>query len=91
MVDPNEQLREPLNRLQAELEEIRKVNPAVASHVEAILGELHAALAARGTEPLAHRSVVERLSDAVLQYEASHPTLSGNLGSIVHGLSRMGI
>ncbi len=36
-------------------------------------------------------SVVDRLTDAAQEYEESHPTLSGIIGSIIDTLSRMGI
>ena len=91
MADNNDKLREALNRLQAELAEVRKCDPAVASHLETIIGEYKGALDRRSAEPADHESVMNRLNEAVLKYEATHPTLSGNLGSIIDALARMGI
>ncbi|HVC94661.1 MAG TPA: DUF4404 family protein [Pirellulales bacterium] len=36
-------------------------------------------------------SIVKRLGDAAQQFEDSHPTLFGSVGSVVDALSRMGI
>ena len=36
-------------------------------------------------------SIVKRLVDAAQQFEDSHPTLFGSVGSVVDALSRMGI
>jgi hypothetical protein len=90
MTGEHDQLRQILDQLQAQLNEVRRLDPAVATHLESTIAEAKAALAGRPT-PAAHRSIVERLSDAMLKYEASHPALAGNLGSIIDALGRMGI
>ena len=91
MSTENDKLREALDQLRAQLEELRKLHPAVAAHLDATVGEAKAALAGQSTQPLDHRSIVRQLSDAVLKVEASHPSLAGNLGSIIDALGRMGI
>ncbi len=91
MATDNDKLRETLHQLQRQLEEVRKLDPAVAGQLDATLAEAKAALAGAPIHSAKRQSLVERLSNAVLQYEASHPSLSGNLGSIVDALARMGI
>ena len=38
-----------------------------------------------------HPSIVDRLRNEVLQYEASHPSLAAGLGRIIDALAGMGI
>jgi hypothetical protein len=87
----DKKLRETLNRLQAQVDDLRKRDPAVAEHLLSTLAEAKAVIGGEPTQPEEHRSLVERLSNAVLKYEASHPALAGNLGSIVDALSQLGI
>ncbi len=89
--DHDKKLRETLNRLQTQVDALRQRDPAVAEHLLAALAEAKAVLGGEPTQPEKHRSLVERLSNAVLKYEASHPALAGNLGSIVDALSQLGI
>jgi hypothetical protein len=91
MASQRDKLRETLDQLQAQLEEVRKLDPAVAEHLGATICEARAVLDGAPTHPAKHRSIVDRLSDAVLKLEASHPSLAGNLGSIIDALGRMGI
>jgi uncharacterized protein DUF4404 len=91
MAGEHDKLRETLNRLQAQVDELRKRDPAVAEHLQATLAEAKAVLGGEPTQPAQHRSLIERLSDAVLTYEASHPALAGNLGRIIDALSQIGI
>jgi hypothetical protein len=91
MTDKQDKLRETLEQLAAQLDEIRKLDPAVAEHLIATIGEANAVLLGRPTRPEANRSIVKRLSDAILKYEASHPDLAVKLGSVVDALGQMGI
>ena len=91
MAEEHEKLQNALNQLQSQLDAVRQLDPAVAERLAATLAEAKVALSGKPTPPAAQRSIVERLSDAVLQYEASHPELAGNLGSIIDALGRMGI
>jgi hypothetical protein len=89
MSDEHEKLREALDRLQSQLDEIRGAQPQVAEHLGTTLAEARALLEGQSTAKAG--TLTERLSDAVLKYEASHPTLAMNLGSIVDALAQMGI
>jgi hypothetical protein len=91
MTDEREKLRETLDELRSQLDELRQRDPAVADHLEATIAEAQAALAGKPGKPHGHASLVQRLSDAVREYEATHPGLAGNLGSIIDALGRMGI
>lgn len=91
----HEKLRETLDQLRSQLDELRRRDPAVADQLAATIDEAQAVLS--GTAPSAGESaapqgsLVDRLKDAVLEYEASHPSLAGNLGGIIDALGRMGI
>jgi hypothetical protein len=91
MAEERKRLRETLGQLQAQLEEVRKLDPAVADHLNATIREAQAVLDGKPIQPAEHRSIIDRLSDGVLKLEASHPTLAGNLGSVIDALGRMGI
>ena len=91
MADHHDKLRETLDQLSAQLDEMRKLDPKVAAHLDATIGEAKAALTGQPTPAAEQGSLVRRLSEAVLEYEASHPSLAGNLGSIIDALGQMGI
>lgn len=87
----HEELRNALDELQARLDEMRSVDPAVATHLDSAIGQAQALLAGQPAESDEHRSMVDQLKEAMFKYEASHPTLAGNLRSVVDALGQMGI
>jgi hypothetical protein len=91
VADDHNKLREALDRLQSELDELRMVNPGAAAHLDETIGEVRATLDGKALEQHRQRSLTERLRDAVLQYEASHPSLALNLSGLVDALANMGI
>ncbi|MBI3836455.1 MAG: DUF4404 family protein [Planctomycetia bacterium] len=91
MAGEHDKLRETINRLQAQVDELRQRDPAVAEHLLSTLAEVKAVLGGEPTQPAQHRSLMERLSNAVLKYETSHPVLAGGLGKIIDALGQMGI
>ncbi|MEX2115174.1 MAG: DUF4404 family protein [Pirellulales bacterium] len=91
MSEQQDKLRATLDELRSQLDELRKRDPRVAEHLEATIAEAEAALAG-DARPAEHQaSISQQLSDAVRDYEASHPALAGNLGAIIDALGRMGI
>jgi hypothetical protein len=90
MSSEHEKLQATLNQLCEQLKQAQGLDPAVAKHLNAMIVEAQDALA--GRPALSDQSGLnERLSDAVLKVEASHPDLAMNLGSIIDALGRMGI
>lgn len=91
----HEKLRETLDQLRSQLDELRRRDPAVADQLAATIDEAQAVLSGiapnAGESAAPQGSLVDRLKDAVLEYEASHPSLAGNLGGIIDALGRMGI
>jgi hypothetical protein len=90
MAEGDDKLRSTLDELRSQLAALRQRDPRVADHLEATIAEAQAALG-KPSGSSEHASIVKRLSDAVRQYEATHPGLAGNLGSIIDALGRMGI
>ena len=91
MADQHEKLRQTLDQLQSQLEEMRRLNPAVAESLQATIAEARQVLRGQSTVPQRHQSIVDRLRQEVLKYEVSHPNLAGNLGSVIDALGQMGI
>ena len=91
MAGEHDKLRETLNRLQSQIDDLHRRDPAVAEHLQATLAEAKAVLGGEPTQPQGQRSLTERLSDAVLKYEGSHPAIALNLERIIDALSEIGI
>ena len=90
MSGEHDKLRQALEELQAQLDELRQIDAGAAEHLDATIAEAQAVLAAQpeGQEP---HTVSEQFSDALQHYEASHPTLAGNLRSVIDALAQIGI
>jgi uncharacterized protein DUF4404 len=83
-------IRRPLEKLHSELAN------AAAEQPHELLADLQAeteALLARADQaPSAdHQSFRERLSQALPEFEASHPALTAIMGEVIDTLSRMGL
>ncbi len=85
----HEQLQRALDDLQAHLDEMRQLDPNVARHLDTTIERAKGVLA--GEEPAEPHRVSQQLSDAIQHYEASHPTLAGNLRSVIDALAQIGI
>jgi hypothetical protein len=101
MADESNNLRETLARLHDQLRGAPNVNPETRTALQDLLAEIrglletgstHDASAAGGTSRAKqHESIVTRLGTAEREFEATHPTLAGIVGSIIDALGRMGI
>ncbi len=89
MSDEHDQLLSTLDQLRERLDQTPALPPETVARLRATLADLDAALAHR--KPTGETRLQERLSQAALEFEASHPMLAGNLGSIIDALGRMGI
>jgi hypothetical protein len=87
--DDRQQLLATLDQLRQQLDQTPSLHAATVAKLRATLADLEATL--EGKIPPSEQSLAERLSQAALEFEASHPVLSGNLGSIIAALGRMGI
>jgi hypothetical protein len=81
-------LHETLVELQEQLARSGAPDPELREELRAAAEEIRARVDA-GAE--AERPALERLSELMLQLEATHPTIAGSVGAVVRALARMGI
>lgn len=97
MEDALQDLRGKLAELERKLATAGSVEPSDRELLEQIMADIEQVLAQQGGEAppqeVAHtpESLVQRLGDAARNFEETHPTLSGAVGSVIDALSRMGI
>jgi hypothetical protein len=91
MNDDRERLRQTLGQLQAQLDNSESLDPAVAAKSRALMSDIQKALESGQLRAPHHRSLSERLQEAMLEFEGAHPTIAGTFGSVVDALARMGI
>jgi hypothetical protein len=92
MVEKQKELLALLKRLQAQVQETPNLDPQTAEQIQGIVREIESSLpgpnqSASEEEP----SLADRLKETALEFEASHPTLSGTVGGIADALAQMGI
>ncbi|HVX13423.1 MAG TPA: DUF4404 family protein [Pirellulales bacterium] len=100
-----ENFRATLAELHRQLDAAHSLDPSTRDMVRQAIADIEHTLArdphasARGatsgklsrSEAAEHASVVRRLGDAAREFEATHPTLSGSIGSVIDALAQMGI
>ncbi len=91
MADEREKLREALDQVQGQLDEVRRRDPQFAKNLEAMMGAARTALDGPPLRGEEHGSLMRRLGDSVHKYERSHPKLAAALGGIVDALAEIGI
>ena len=93
MADHLQDLRGKLAELQTKLSATAAIDPADRALMEEVVADIELVLAeqARGQFAAEPGSLVERLAAAARNFEDTHPTLFGAVGSVIDALSRMGI
>ena len=95
MTEQIEKLKATLAQLHTELEQIEGAGPEGRELLRGVLTDIQAALEAPSggpqTTPAEQASIRDRLTAAAQQFEESHPTLSGMVGSLIDALGRMGV
>jgi hypothetical protein len=103
MSDAHQNLRSSLTALRDQLQSTSlpdaEVSPEMRSLLEGVMTDIDQVLrskpsgmtatSATGTQD--QKSLVHRLTSAEKQFEETHPTLAGIVGSLIDALSRMGI
>jgi hypothetical protein len=100
MADQSDNLRDTLARLHEQLRAAPNISPETRAALQGAVTDIHALLgegtapltpAASGTARARQESIVARLGSAEREFEATHPTLAGIVGSIIDAVGRMGI
>ena len=101
MVPENENLVETLNQLRQQLSAARQLDPEVAARLRETMADIQQALdqpdasttAADETEDDGddEPALTDRLQEAALHFEESHPTIAHTLSRLIDGLGQMGI
>lgn len=98
MEDSLQLLRDKLAELERKLATAGSIDPSDRDLLKEIMADIELVLAHEaGKAPRAHEishtpeSLIERLGEAARNFEETHPTLSGAVGSVIDALSRMGI
>ena len=88
-----EKLKATLNELLAELSDVDQLDPEVDVRLRSALGEIQTVLEKKQpppTAPAGSGGPIERLGEAALHLEESHPTLSSAIGNLAGMLGQMG-
>ncbi|MDH3520479.1 MAG: DUF4404 family protein [Myxococcales bacterium] len=89
---PEKQLRETLQDLEQTLERQGSVDPAARERLGELVQEIRELLAREpGEREETEPSLVDRLSEAMEQFEESHPSLTEAVGRLAAALSNLGI
>jgi hypothetical protein len=91
MAEDRARLQQLLAELRSQLAESKSVDAKTRSRLETTISDTERALSGQSLRRAAAEPLRERLTDAAGEFEATHPTLSGTLGSIIDALGRMGI
>lgn len=92
-----DKLHEALHDLEGALQSHDAVDPEVRQRLEQAIGEIRAALVKLPAEQSGgeaiddDESLTGQLASVARDFEGSHPTLSGMVGSVIDALARMGI
>jgi hypothetical protein len=95
MATENQNLTDTLRQLHEQLATARQLDPDVAAQLRQTLSEIQQALGEDAAEQpssgTAPGPLSNRLSEAALHFEESHPKISLALGRLIDGLGQMGI
>lgn len=81
-------LRDQLAALHAALADAESVGPEARDLLRAVMDDIQRVLELEEREP---EGLVDRLREAVEDFEESHPTLAEATGRVIDALARMGI
>jgi uncharacterized protein DUF4404 len=91
-MDRNLQLREQLERLDAELKSIESVDDASREVLQRVQEDVQNLLLRSGTmAPPQEVSITARLRQGIQHFEVTHPNLVAMMEQVVNTLSEMGI
>ena len=86
-----EKLKSIVRELEIELAELESVDPESRRVLEEAVADLTTALGKTDSDVASAQSLVDRFRAAEEGFAASHPTLSGIVARVIHGLGQLGI
>jgi len=86
-----QQLREQLEKLHAELQDVESLNEKDRALLQNLASEVREALNREEEHPERYNSLGERLKETVAEIEASHPRITLLMRQIIDQLAFMGI
>lgn len=85
-------LHDTLQRLHQELEKATTVDEEVRQLLRSTMQDIQTVLDETGAPQVAqHRPLINRLKEATVAFEVSHPDLTAAVGRVIDTLSSMGI
>jgi hypothetical protein len=93
MPSDHDKLTATLNDLRAELAKVGELDPQERDRIRTALAEIQAALETKQSPtavPAGSSGLIDRLGDAALRLEESHPALSSAIGNLAGMLGQMG-
>lgn len=102
MSELSQQIRETLDELHAELAAVEKVDPDMRARLLDVASEIQQKLSGseqpsakaaddKAIEEQEPESLQDRLSEASLHFESSHPTLTNLIANLNNALNQLGI
>ena len=92
MTDQNDQLRDHLEQLDAELKRTQPADDNQRQHLEAMQNGVQSALEQAGaTTPEVHHTLREQLTEGLQHFEVSHVALTSLIEQVLNTLSGLGI
>ena len=89
---PKAQLRERIQELLDELDQIEAGDSEARDHLESVVHDIREAVEETAPEEgEGHESLIDRLNEATRHFEESHPRLTAMVGRVADSLSNLGI
>ena len=85
------QLRRTLAQLHQEIEKTEFIDPKDEALLRGLMRDIRALLEASAAKRGEHRSLGDRLKDAIERFEDSHPTLTANMQRVADALGRAAV
>jgi predicted transcriptional regulator len=86
-----DKLQATLDALHKQLEEAESVDPELAEKLNEVAREIREVLQSQGVDSAEDHTVSQRMGDAAVHFEETHPQLSMTLSRFIDTLGQMGI
>jgi chromosome segregation ATPase len=83
-------LQQKLNDLHAEIERVQDVDDEARQMLTHLQQDIENLLEG-SSDAEAHQSLIERLNEAINQFEVTHPDMTKSMGQLLDLLARLGI